>query len=117
MSVNHKESFNKRFPDYIPPHHRLYCMFRKVYRQSRVRIDENKARSHGPSGIVEDTDGRFAQNPPNPPHINKAIWWLDEDLNRPDIKEFTDGINKLKTKLDQSGLKFCSAAGTFVKNT
>ena len=117
-----KQSFDQRFPSYVPFYYRWYCLIRKLYRQSRVRILESQARQQGLSGIVEDTDGRWEDwkngqlaNPVS--HINKCLLWVDEDLNRADIKAVTAQLETLKEKMRQQDLMFCSAAGTFVENT
>ncbi|MBL8013431.1 MAG: class I SAM-dependent methyltransferase [Candidatus Omnitrophica bacterium] len=49
--------------------------------------------------------------------INRCAITLEEDLNRPEVLTARKKLADVKTKMDERNLKYCSAAGTFVKNT
>lgn len=91
---------------------------RKFFRQSSVRQWERKAIAAGCPDLVPDGEGQWADiNTPPASHINRSALAIEEDLNLPAVKAIAGQMAELKKKLSDKGLMFCSAAGTFVKNT
>ncbi len=120
--MSSKQSFSQRFPPYVPVSFRGYTLLRKLVRQAKLRQSEQTALKKGCPQVTEDGQGFFADSDgkviPHPAgHINKCALWMDEDLGRADIKEIQEKLHQLKEKLREKNLMFCSAAGTFVKNT
>lgn len=117
-----KEKFYDRFPPYVPFDFRWRTSVRKFIRQSSIRYWEHQAIKNNCPGIVPDGEGQFAPltngtfTPPAS-HINRCALAMEEDLNRPHVKAVADKLAALKKKMSDRGLMFCSAAGTFVKNT
>lgn len=117
-----KQNFYDRFPPYVPFGFRWRASVRKFFRQSQIRKIEREALKKNCPGIMPDGEGRFEEavngsfRPPDS-HINRCALAMEEDLNRPDILAVSEQIAALKQKLDARGLQYCSAAGTFVKNT
>lgn len=91
---------------------------RKFFRQSSVRQSERKAIAAGCPDIIPDGEGQWADiNTPPASHINRSALAIEEDLNLPAVKAIAGQMSELKKKMSDRGLMFCSAAGTFVKNT
>lgn len=114
-----KEKFLKRFPDYIPYSFRLKTRIRKIIRQGLIRYWESKALKNNCPGIIPDGQGHFQPASFKIPRgdINRCAVTMEEDLNRPEILTVSQKLAALKKKMDERNLKYCSAAGTFVKNT
>lgn len=117
-----KENFYDRFPHYVPFDFRWRASVRKLIRQSSIRYWEHLALKNNCPGIIPDGESNFEQltngsfTPPSS-HINRSALAMDEDLNRPQVKAVAEQLAALKKKMSDRGLMFCSAAGTFVKNT
>lgn len=115
-----KETFHNRFPAYVPYGFRLKTRLRKIIRQSLVRYWESQALKNNCPGISPDGIGQFVNSASvkfSPADINRCAICMEEDLNSPPIVAVTEQLAALKKKLDDRNLKYCSAAGTFVKNT
>ncbi len=118
MTKATKENFYDRFPNYVPMDFRWRASVRKFFRQSSIRYWERKALAENCPGIVPDGEGQWAEiSVPPTSHINRSALAIEDDLNRPAVKAVADQISVLKKKMSDNGLMFCSAAGTFVKNT
>ncbi len=109
-----------QFPEYLSLGYRIFCRIRKFRRQTRVRINENKAKSNGPLDIVPD--GPFVKfdqaakvNPGEV--INKSAYWIDDDLSSPRIKTIADKIEAVKETLRSKNLRYTSSAGMFIPRT
>lgn len=114
-----KRRTNDRYPSYCPPSYRAWLKVRKIYRQTLTRIQEQAAAKKPLDPLFEDGEDESAdlyKTPgPNPVDaINKCAGWMDEDMERPDIKEIVDRFNEMKKELTARGLLFTSTAGTFV---
>jgi len=109
---------SEQFPSYIPFYYRLFCMLRKLKRQTCVRISERKAEKSGPKDIVPD--GTRVAAPANikniPDTINKAAMWIDEDLKSSGVKDVAVAIESLKKMLLEKGLRYTSSAGNFINS-
>jgi len=114
-----RDEHNERYPYYVPKYYRAFLKIRKLYRQGQVRLCERAAERKGPTGIVPDGEGTFREakngslgNPKQ--DINKSFFWLDEDMDQPEIKAVADKINALKEDLQNKKLCFTTTAATFL---
>lgn len=122
MPTAAKQKFNQRFPSYIPVYYRVYILWRKIIRQTITRLSEKNASRQNCPGIISDGEGIWRDLKKNPidflsSDINRGSFGLKADLNLPQIKAITQKLSKMKAELDRRGLKYCSAAGTFINNT
>lgn len=111
---------SERYPPYLPAYYKVFLKLRKVYRQTMVRLSEDKARRKGPIGIISDGEASWYEGDqesiPDPKDaINKSAIWLDEDMKIPGVKEAAEGIEALKKELDGEKLCFTTTAATFLK--
>ena len=116
---NVKLASKERYPSYVPLHYRAYLRLRKSWRQPLGRIAERVAKRQVPSGVLPDGPGawsahKYSQLPHPRGHINKAAYWVDEDLREPDIKKLADAIEALKAQLTEKKLRFTNTAATFL---
>ena len=114
-----KDRARDRIPACVPWHYRAYLQTRKLYRQSRVRIEEAMAARRAPDGLHEDGEsvGRLddGASVPNPREaINKCWRWWEEDLERAEIRPILEEFQALKAELNGRGLRFTNTAGTFL---
>ncbi len=113
-----KESFNDRFPPYVPAAYRFFTWIRKARRQAQVRQFEKMARVQGGFGVV--ADGPFkplssAQSDQNH-FINKnALSSLERDLALKEIVAINQAVEALKNDLKKRGLFFTNTAATFLE--
>lgn len=114
-----KNRYKDVYPSYLPFYYFCFLRIRKAYRQHMTRQGERAAKRAGPQGIVPDGNGRWSQpvngkiaNPVN--HINRSALWMDDDLNLPQIKEITQGIEQIKKDLTAKGLKYTATAASFI---
>jgi len=115
-----KDSLKDRYPSYVPAYYRTFCLLRKIYRQTIVRIAEARAAKQGPMGIIPDENPRWSEPKEGPIEnpkemINKAAFWIDEDMQLDEIKKISNAIDTLKAKLDSKGLLYTTTAATFLK--
>lgn len=117
-----KQNFYDRFPPYVPFLFRWRASVRKLCRQSLIRYWEHQALKNNRPGITPDDAGIWAKSeqgtfsPPSE-HINRCAFDMEKDLARPNVNAVAQNLSALKKKMSDNGLMFCSAAGTFVKNT
>jgi len=111
-----KDEYKERYPPYLPFYYKVYFVLRKLYGQSMTRYHEKKARKNGPVGLFPDGVAFWMkESAPNPvKDINKAAFWIDEDMQIPGVREVAESINKLKVVLDNKNLKYTTTAGTFI---
>ena len=114
-----RDEHNERYPPYLPFYWRFYLVLRKFYRQTATRLAEKSAQRQGPVGIVDDGEACWTTpqesliaNPVSA--INKAAFWLDQDMARPEIQAIAEEINHLKATLRARQLAFTTTAGTFI---
>lgn len=122
MKNPNKQNFYDRFPPYVPFAFRWKASVRKFVRQSQIRWWEYQALKNNCPGIVADGQGLWAKSSNGkfvPPldHINRSAFDMENDLARPHVHAMAQNLATLKKKMSDRGLMFCSAAGTFVKNT
>ncbi len=120
LDLSHiKLASKERYPSYVPLHYRAYLRLRKSWRQPMGRLAERIAKRQAPAGVLPDGPGLWstpkASNVPHPRgHINKAAYWVEEDLSEPDIKRLADGIEAVKAELTGKSLRFTNTAATFL---
>lgn len=118
MTTTAKQNFYERFPPYVPFAFRWRAGVRKFIRQSSIRHWERQALAAGCPDIIPDGKGHWADiTLPPVSHINRSALAIEDDLNLPAVKAIAEQMAALKKKMSDRGLMFCSAAGTFVKNT
>ncbi|MBI3321851.1 MAG: class I SAM-dependent methyltransferase [Candidatus Omnitrophica bacterium] len=114
-----KDRMREKFPSSVPLPHRLALQARKLYRQTAVRIQEARAARQKPNPLHEDGEAAtpvIEAVPPLNPHgaINKCARWVEEDLQRPEIKAVVDRLGALERELSRRGLRFTNTAGNFL---
>lgn len=114
-----KDAWRERLPSCIPWPWRMLLQVRKGWRQAVTRWQERRAAGRPLDPLLGDGEpveplGEqvFASNPRDA--INKCARWLEEDLQRPDIKAIADQIRALKAELTAKGLRFTNTAGNFL---
>lgn len=116
---NVKFAPKERYPSYVPLHYRAFLRLRKSWRQPSIRLAEQAARKKTPAGVTADGPGvwaasRHADVPHPRGHINKAAYWVEEDLREREIAKLTGGIESLKSELNGRKLRFTNTAATFL---
>jgi len=113
------KDIKEQFLSYLSKYYKIFCLIRKIKRQTFVRINENQARKNGPRDVVSDgLFVSFSADKVNPRGaINKSANWIDEDLSLSEIKNVVEKIESLKVRLSENNLRYTSAAGMFTLNT
>ncbi|MFT5388089.1 MAG: 2-polyprenyl-3-methyl-5-hydroxy-6-metoxy-1,4-benzoquinol methylase [Candidatus Omnitrophota bacterium] len=110
-----------RYPAYLPGVYRFLLKIRKMIRQGVIRKEEENTRKNGSTTIKPDGAAAWADNidglANNDTYINKSAKWADEDLLKPHVSAFDQKIKDLQSELNNRELRYCSAAGTFVRET
>lgn len=114
-----KDPWRERFPSSISWPARARLQLRKVCRQTLTRWQERAAAGRPPDPLLEDGEPAeppgervFAANPRDA--ITKCARWLEDDLQRPDIRAIADQLRALRAELTAKGLRFTNTAGNFL---
>ncbi len=114
-----KDRLRDRLPPCLPLSYQTFLRIRKVYRQTRTRIQERRLARQPLDPLLADgevagswVDGASVPNPVAA--INKCAYWMEDDLGRPDIQAITDQMVALKAQLTSRGLRFTNPAGNFL---
>ena len=114
-----KDRWRERFPSSLSWPARAGLQLRKVCRQTLTRWQEWAATGRPLDPLLEDGEATeppgeqvFAANPPEA--ITKCARWLEDDLQRPDIRAIADQLRALKAELTAKGLRFTNTAGNFL---
>lgn len=107
---------NDRFPSCVPLWYRAYCKLRKAKRQALTRLAESTAKRKLPVSVTPDGEVLWSPkqtaNPVN--DFNKSAYWIDEDLERPELKAIVEKMEAMKKDLQSKGLRFTNTAATFL---
>ena len=115
-----KDPARDRFPSYLPLWYRARLYLRKAYRQTMTRLAESAATKQSLDPLLADGPPVIARpeelDGPNPSHVlTKCAKWLEEDLQRPDVRAVADQLLALKAELDARGLRYTNTAGNFLR--